>query len=111
MLLHCRTVSGHGDINAKQPAILLMQVDQTLTIGGWVKTGREAGGGKWIFLEVNDGTSFQSLQVTPQSSLQAASAHLPLRLQVSGVSKFEAFAPCPRHGCLCCARRESLYWA
>lgn len=36
---------------------------QTLTIGGWVKTGREAGGGKWIFLEVNDGTSFQSLQV------------------------------------------------
>lgn len=70
MLLHCRTVSGHGDMNAKRPAILLMQVDQTLTIGGWVKTGREAGGGKWIFLEVNDGTSFQSLQVTPQSSLR-----------------------------------------
>ena len=27
-----------------------------------MKTGREAGGGKWVFLEVNDGTSFQSLQ-------------------------------------------------
>lgn len=40
-----------------------MQVGQTLTIGGWVKTGREAGGGKWVFLEVNDGTSFLSLQV------------------------------------------------
>lgn len=27
-----------------------------------MKTGREAGGGKWVFLEINDGTSFQSLQ-------------------------------------------------
>ena len=42
---------------------MTMQVGQTLTIGGWVKTGREAGGGKWVFLEVNDGTTFLSLQV------------------------------------------------
>ena len=44
-----------------------MQVGQTLTIGGWVKTGREAGGGKWVFLEVNDGTTFLSLQVQQPS--------------------------------------------
>ena len=60
-----QNLPGHEDTNAKQSATSLMQVDQTLIIGGWVKTGREAGGGKWIFLEVNDGTSFQSLQVTP----------------------------------------------
>ncbi len=65
VLLHCRKLSGHEDTNAKRSATSLMQVDQTLIIGGWVKTGREAGGGKWIFLEVNDGSSFQSLQVTP----------------------------------------------
>ena len=32
-----------------------------------MKTGREAGGGKWVFLEVNDGTSFLSLQVQQPS--------------------------------------------
>ena len=36
---------------------------QTLRIGGWVKTGREAGAGAWAFLEVNDGSCFDSLQV------------------------------------------------
>jgi len=39
------------------------QVGQTLRIGGWVKTGREAGAGAWAFLEVNDGSCFDSLQV------------------------------------------------
>ena len=43
----------------------MVQAGRTLTVGGWVKTGREAGGGKWIFLEINDGTSFQSLQAGP----------------------------------------------
>lgn len=38
-------------------------VGRTLRIGGWVKTGREAGAGAWAFLEVNDGTCFESLQV------------------------------------------------
>ncbi|CAK0787728.1 hypothetical protein CVIRNUC_010950 [Coccomyxa viridis] len=48
-------------------------VGQTLTIGGWVKTGREAGGGKWVFLEVNDGTTFLSLQaVVPLEVAEAA---------------------------------------
>ncbi|EIE23345.1 asparaginyl-tRNA synthetase, partial [Coccomyxa subellipsoidea C-169] len=39
------------------------QVGQSLRIGGWVKTGRGAGGGEWVFLEVNDGSCFNSMQV------------------------------------------------
>lgn len=42
---------------------LCVQVGQTIRIGGWVKTGRGAGGGEWVFLEVNDGTCFDSMQV------------------------------------------------
>lgn len=41
-----------------------VQVGQTLRVGGWVKTGREAGAGAWAFLEVNDGSCFDSLQVS-----------------------------------------------
>jgi aspartyl/asparaginyl-tRNA synthetase len=40
-----------------------MQVGTTLRIGGWVKTGREAGAGAFAFLEINDGSCFDSLQV------------------------------------------------
>lgn len=39
------------------------QVGQTLRVGGWVKTGREAGAGAFAFLEVNDGSSFESIQI------------------------------------------------
>ena len=42
---------------------LCVQVGQTIRIGGWVKTGRGAGGGEWVFLEVNDGSCFDSMQV------------------------------------------------
>ncbi|KAF6256808.1 hypothetical protein COO60DRAFT_1702131 [Scenedesmus sp. NREL 46B-D3] len=38
-------------------------VGTTLRIGGWVKTGREAGAGAFAFLEINDGSCFGSLQV------------------------------------------------
>ncbi|GLC38631.1 hypothetical protein PLESTB_000454300 [Pleodorina starrii] len=38
-------------------------IGQTLRVGGWVKTGREAGAGAFCFLEVNDGSMFDSLQV------------------------------------------------
>ncbi|PNH03491.1 Asparagine--tRNA ligase [Tetrabaena socialis] len=37
-------------------------VGQTLRVGGWVKTGRDAGAGAFCFLEVNDGSMFDSLQ-------------------------------------------------
>ena len=40
-----------------------MQVDREVRIGGWIKTGREAGGGSFAFLEVNDGSCLTNLQV------------------------------------------------
>lgn len=40
-----------------------LQVDRDLRVGGWIKTGREAGGGSFAFLEVNDGSCLQHLQV------------------------------------------------
>ncbi len=36
---------------------------QTIRVGGWVKTGRTAGGGAFAFLELNDGSCFANLQV------------------------------------------------
>jgi len=38
-------------------------VGQTLRVGGWVKTGRSAGGGAFAFLELNDGSCFANMQV------------------------------------------------
>ncbi|KAK9832624.1 hypothetical protein WJX81_004893 [Elliptochloris bilobata] len=35
----------------------------TLRIGGWVRTGREAGAGAFAFLEVSDGSCFGNIQV------------------------------------------------
>lgn len=43
----------------------LSMVGKTLTLGGWVKTGREAGAGAFAFLEVNDGSVFYNFQVNP----------------------------------------------
>lgn len=37
-----------------------------MRVGGWVKTGRIAGGGDFAFLEVNDGSTFANLQVLLQ---------------------------------------------
>uniref|UniRef100_A0A7S0RKV4 asparagine--tRNA ligase n=1 Tax=Chlamydomonas leiostraca TaxID=1034604 RepID=A0A7S0RKV4_9CHLO len=38
-------------------------IGKSLRVGGWVKTGREAGAGAFAFLEVNDGSCFESIQV------------------------------------------------
>ena len=43
--------------------ISLPQVGRSLRVGGWVKTGRVAGGGAFAFLELNDGSTFPNLQV------------------------------------------------
>lgn len=40
----------------------LEMVGKTLRVGGWVRTGREAGAGAFAFLEVYDGSCFESLQ-------------------------------------------------
>ena len=39
-----------------------LQVDREIRIGGWVKTGREAGAGSFAFLEVIDGSCLTNLQ-------------------------------------------------
>ena len=36
---------------------------QTVAIGGWVRTGREQGNGRFAFLEINDGSCFKNMQV------------------------------------------------
>lgn len=40
-----------------------VKVGTRLRVGGWVKTGRDAGAGAWCFLEVNDGSCFDNIQV------------------------------------------------
>jgi asparaginyl-tRNA synthetase len=44
-------------------------VGQTVTVGGWVKTGRSADKGAFAFLEVNDGSGPNNIQVIVPSSL------------------------------------------
>lgn len=44
-------------------------IGQRMTIGGWVKTGREQGKGSFAFLEVNDGSCFANLQVIVDASV------------------------------------------
>ncbi|CAD7698106.1 unnamed protein product, partial [Ostreobium quekettii] len=46
-------------------------VGKLVRIGGWVKTGRDAGAGAWCFLEVNDGSCFNNLQVIVNQEVAA----------------------------------------
>ena len=50
-------------------------IGETLAVGGWVKTGREADAGKILFLEVNDGSTPQSLQVVVSSEVGNAATN------------------------------------
>ncbi|KAJ9504769.1 hypothetical protein QJQ45_007860 [Haematococcus lacustris] len=43
-------------------------IGTTLRVGGWVKTGREAGAGAFAFLEVSDGSNFECMQASSQQS-------------------------------------------
>ncbi|KAH7441450.1 hypothetical protein KP509_03G038800 [Ceratopteris richardii] len=52
-------------------------VGQCMTIGGWVKTGREQGKGTFAFLEVNDGSCFANLQVLVDASVSPLSELTP----------------------------------
>lgn len=42
---------------------------QRVSVGGWVKTGREQGKGSFAFLEVNDGSCPSNLQVIVDASV------------------------------------------
>lgn len=52
-------------------------IGQCMTIGGWVKTGREQGKGTFAFLEINDGSCFANLQVLVDTSLGSLSELTP----------------------------------
>jgi len=52
----------------------LSLVGRTLRVGGWVRTGRVAGAGAFAFLEVNDGSCFDSVQcMVPKEVAEAFS--------------------------------------
>jgi hypothetical protein len=51
----------------------LSLVGRTVRVGGWVKTGREAGAGAFAFLEVNDGSCFDNLQVMVEREVAESS--------------------------------------
>lgn len=38
-------------------------IDKVITIGGWVRSLREGGGGAFCFIDLNDGSSIKNLQV------------------------------------------------
>lgn len=69
VLLHCSPlcIIHHGATGCCLPVCpeqpIVTQVGRTLRVGGWVKTGRTAGGGDFAFLELNDGSTFANLQV------------------------------------------------
>ena len=44
---------------------------KTLTVGGWVKSGREQGGGEFFFIQLNDGSIFTDLQVRAHAHLDS----------------------------------------
>ena len=69
----------------------MLQEGQTISIGGWVKTGREAGAGRFVFLDVNDGTSAQGLQAgSPHCSFSLLIAQGIWRALDSLVAHFSA---------------------
>jgi asparaginyl-tRNA synthetase len=39
-------------------------VGKTLVVGGWIKSGREQGGGAFYFIQINDGSIFTDIQVS-----------------------------------------------
>ena len=63
-----------NSVNVSRHLAAFVQIDQDVRIGGWVKTGREAGGGSFAFLEVNDGSCLANLQVlAPQCQVMQCS--------------------------------------
>lgn len=44
-------------------------IDQIVTVGGWIRTLRLAEGGDIAFIELNDGSSFKSIQIVVSKDL------------------------------------------
>lgn len=58
-------------------------IGKTLRVGGWVRTGREAGAGAFAFLEVNDGSCFGSIQAMVQKEVAEAFSPAGLKVMLS----------------------------
>jgi len=61
-------------------------IGRTLRVGGWVKTGREAGAGAFAFLELNDGSTFDSLQVMVTKEVAAELGTALNKITATGTS-------------------------
>jgi asparaginyl-tRNA synthetase len=44
-------------------------IGKSIVVGGWARSTRKADGGKILFIELNDGSSFKSLQIVVNSDL------------------------------------------
>lgn len=77
-----------------------MQVDRDVRIGGWIKTGREAGGGSFAFLEVNDGSCLTNLQVHPHLPAPFAAALLASISLSSDLYSIQPACLCPTAGAM-----------
>lgn len=44
-------------------------IDKEIIVGGWVKTGRPANKNEFLFIELNDGTTFKNLQIIINSNI------------------------------------------
>lgn len=81
----------------------LALVGRTIRIGGWVKTGREAGAGAFAFLEVNDGSCFQNIQVRRRHARRGAGAG-----PGCGPARRLAAGCVPQEGTGCCPQRRTV---
>lgn len=61
-------------------------IGRTIRVGGWVKTGREAGAGAFCFLDVNDGSTSENLQVIVNKEVAEAFATTLTKLSATGTS-------------------------
>lgn len=67
----------------------LSLVGRVITVGGWVKTGREQGKGTFAFLELNDGSCPANLQV--RSLLHPLHCHHDLNKLRSTITKLDQY--------------------
>jgi hypothetical protein len=90
------------------PRLPRLQAGKSLKVGGWVKTGREAGAGAFAFLEVNDGSCFESLQVRGPCACLPPCRRTLLQLAARPRGWEQAAAPHRMHACPAAARRPRV---
>ena len=66
---YSRAYSGRISIEDVLRAPVEESIGKTITVGGWVKTGREAEKGAILFIALNDGSGPENLQVVVKSNV------------------------------------------